>query len=69
VDVVGVSGAVPAYGPGGYELQLGTKPVSTSGSLNLTLYDLDGAPLIQPLPFDTKAACSQNLVLINFQEQ
>jgi hypothetical protein len=69
VDLVGVSGAVPAYGPGGYELQLSAKPLATSGTLAMTLYDLDGVPLIEPLLFDTKSSCSQNLVLINFQEQ
>jgi hypothetical protein len=69
VDLVGVSGTVPAYGPGGYELQLSAKPLASSGALAITLYDLDGLPLTAPLLFDTKAACSQNLVLINFQEQ
>jgi hypothetical protein len=69
VDAVTVSGAAPAYGPGGYELQLGQQPIAAAGTLSLLLYDLDGVPLIQPLSFDTRAGCTQNLVLINFQQQ
>jgi hypothetical protein len=68
VDAVSVSGAAPAYGPGGYELQLADAPIASTASLAVTLYDLDGAPLIEPLPFDTHSACTQNLVLINFQQ-
>lgn len=61
---MGYTGAATAYGPGGYEIQLGNQ-VSATG-YTIQLFDLDGNMLSDIIPFTTAADCQQNLVLINF---
>lgn len=61
---MGYTGAATAYGPGGYEIQLGSQ-VSAIG-YTIQLFDLDGNMLSELFPFTTAADCQQNLMLINF---
>lgn len=69
IDHLAVTGSASAYGPGGYELQLGDKPVETSGEVVVQLFDLDGNPLSEEIALDTYASCGLNLILVNFQEK
>ncbi|MDK2981311.1 MAG: hypothetical protein PWQ55_1658 [Chloroflexota bacterium] len=57
------------YGPGGYEIQLASQAVASSDSLNIQVYDLAGNALSAPYVFDTYAACTKNLAIINFKAQ
>ncbi len=66
LDLLGVTGATIAYGPGGYEVMLAGQPLSSSGTLSLRLYGLDGSPQSNPVPFDTYADCGRNLIVFNW---
>ena len=66
IDLLGITGSTDAYGPGGYEIQLGTTPLASQGTLSIQLLDLKGNPLSPKVAFNTSADCSQNVVLINF---
>ena len=66
VDLLGLTGLADEYGPGGYEIQLGTQPVASTGTLTIQVLDLDGNALTAAILFDTTAECSQNVILINF---
>jgi hypothetical protein len=69
IDQLAVTGSAPAYGPGGYELQLGNSPVETSGEVKIQLFDLDGNPLSDQVALDTYDSCGLNLIVVNFQEK
>jgi hypothetical protein len=68
VNAVGLSGfpGASAYGPGGFEIQLGTSPVESNNTLTIQVLDLQANPLTAPIPFSTSSNCEQNLVVINF---
>jgi hypothetical protein len=66
IDMVGLTGLATAYGPGGFEIELSNKAVATSNEMFIQLYDLAGAELSDPYPFNTSADCARNLILINF---
>lgn len=66
IDLLGVTGNAEQYGAGGYDIQLGTTPIASTGTLSIQLFDLSGKPLSEKMSFDTSADCSQNVVLINF---
>jgi len=66
VDITGVHGA---YGPAGYEIELGSAVISTTNMVYVTLYDLDGTKLSSPVPIATRADCNQNLLILNFEQQ
>jgi hypothetical protein len=55
-----------SYGPGGFEITLGTKPVDSNNALTIQLFDLSANPLSMPVAFSTSALCTQNLTIINF---
>ena len=63
---LGLSGLATAYGPAGYEIELGNTPLETSGAFTIQLRDGSGQPLTEAFPFDTHADCQSGLVLINF---
>jgi hypothetical protein len=69
LDLLGMSGTSRAYGPGGYEIVLGNKPVDSTGVMTITLYDLNGVQLSDKLQFDTFSDCRKNLVIMNFTEK
>jgi len=66
VDLVGLTGANFAYGPGGYEIQLSDKVINSTNSLSIVLFDLSGTALSNTVTFPTYANCSKNLIIINF---
>jgi len=66
VDLLGLTGLALEYGPGGYEIQLGTQPVASTGTLTIQVLDLNGNAQTAAMPFNTSADCSQNVILINF---
>jgi hypothetical protein len=66
IDLLGLTGQADQYGPSGYEIQLGTAPQASTGTLSIQLLDLEGNPLSEKIPFNTSADCTQNVVLINF---
>lgn len=65
MDLTGLHGA---YGPGGYELELGEQPLASSNMIYLTVFDLDGNTLSSAVPIVTHADCNRNLLLLNFQQ-
>ena len=68
VNLLGITGMVTGlpYGPGSYEIVLGSSPVDSLDSLNIQLFNDKGDPVTDPLTFSTSKECSKNLVLINF---
>ena len=68
ISMVGMTGTTSQYGPGGYEIVLSAKPVATTGTLTITVYDLNGLAVSDPIPFNTLNNCQKNLALINFQQ-
>jgi len=65
VDMTGLHGA---YGPGGYEVELGNSVVATNNMIYITVHDLDGNVLSSPVSIATRADCNQNLLILNFQQ-
>ena len=55
-------------GPGGYLVTLSNRPIASSGSLWILLYDLAGQPLSNKIYFSTAQDCDSNFILINFAE-
>ncbi|HWQ46660.1 MAG TPA: hypothetical protein VN376_07325 [Longilinea sp.] len=68
VNAVGLTGfpGASAYGPGGFEIQLGASPVESNNTLTIQVLDLQANPLTAAIPFSTSSSCEQNLVVINF---
>ena len=66
---IGIAGMVAGspYGVGGYEIVLGSSAVASVDLLTIQVFDVQGNPVTNPLPFSTSSTCSQNLVLINFK--
>jgi len=67
INQMTLTGLAADYGPGGYEIQLADKPLASTQALWVQVFDLKGQPMTEPVYFDTKAECSQNVVLINFK--
>jgi hypothetical protein len=61
-----LSGSAPAYGTSGFEFELGTKPVASTETLWIQLFDNTGSELTGKIYFDTYDDCSQNLVKVTF---
>ena len=58
-----------AYGPGGYELTLGTSPSDSESTAWVQLFSLDGNPLSERIFLTTYNDCQKNLILMNFIEK
>ncbi len=69
VLVYAVTGSSLQLGPGGFDVYLSDHPVATQSLLTLQLLDVTGAPLTGPIPLETFANCSQNLLLVNLVEK
>ena len=67
VNLLGVTGAASTYGEGGYELVLGTKTATTSKTVWVQLYDLQGKTLSNKISINTSTDCAKNLILLNFK--
>lgn len=68
VDQVSVTGSAKVYGPGGFEIVLGSNPLASTKTVFIQVFDTAGSPLTVPYAFDTFSTCSKNLAIINFQE-
>ena len=63
-----VSGSAPAYGQSGFEFEtLGDHPIASTHTLWIQLSDSALVPLTEKIYFDTKADCTQNLVIFTFK--
>lgn len=71
VSLMGVTGMVSGlpYGPGSYEIVLGSTPVDSVNMLKIQLFDKLGNPITDSLTFNTFKDCSKNLAIINFQKK
>jgi hypothetical protein len=58
-----------AYGPGGYEIVLGSSTLDSVNQLTIQLFDLSGNALTTPMQFSTFNDCSKNLIIINFKHR
>jgi len=69
VEIVGVTGVPEAdiYGPGGFEIQIADHIFASEKVLTIQVFNLDGVPISDSIPFDTFTDCKKNLVIINFQ--
>lgn len=69
VDFIGVTGVPEAdiYGPGGFEIQVADHIFASEKALSIQVFNLDGFPISDSIPFDTLDDCEKNLVIINFQ--
>jgi hypothetical protein len=69
VEIVGVTGVPEAdiYGPGGFEMQIADHVFASEKALTIQVFNLDGIPISDSIPFETLADCGKNLIIINFQ--
>ena len=68
IKILGTVGMVTTYGPGSYEFVLGDKPVESTQTLWVQLFDQAMLPLSDQVYIDTFADCDKNLILINFNQ-
>ena len=68
ISTQSISGTHTEYGDSGYEFQLGTSLIASSGLLSIQLVDQSGLPLSEQVIFDTYDTCDKNLVLVNFRQ-
>jgi hypothetical protein len=71
VNLMGITGMVAGnpYGPGSFEIVLGSKALDSIDKLTIQLFNPQAQAITNPLPFSTSSVCSKNLVIINFQEK
>jgi hypothetical protein len=67
IDSTVTSGDHTAYGPAGFEIQVGTQSIESQNNLTIQLLDDSGHPLSPPFHLTTYADCQKNLILIQFQ--
>ncbi len=63
-----VTGSAPTVGPGGYLLNLATRPIASQGTLWVQVRDNAGVELSEIVFFNTSDACSENQILINWSQ-
>lgn len=63
-----LTGTALQYGPAGYEFTVADKPVKSSQTVWVQLFDQAMIPLSARIYFDTTDDCNQNLILINFRQ-
>ena len=71
IENVGVTGVPEAdiYGPGGYEMQISNQVFDSNDLLSIQVFDLNGDPTSEVIPFQTFDDCEKNLIIINFQNK
>ena len=69
VSLLGITGMVSGdpYGPGSYEIVLGTTAVDSVDLLSIQVFNAVGTAITDPLKFSTSSDCSKNLIVINFK--
>jgi hypothetical protein len=65
VVVTGTIEGLP-YGPGSFEVTLGSVPVYSNGKMNIQVFAADGTPLSAAVNFGTRSNCYKNLTIVNF---
>jgi hypothetical protein len=69
INNITVSGTAPQYyGASGFEFQLGSTPLDSTGTLFLQLRDQGGVPLSENVYINTYNSCSKNMVFVTFRE-
>ena len=63
-----IGAAAQFYGLGAYEIPLGDKPIASSKTLWVQLFDQAEIPLSEKIFFDTYADCEKSLILIDFKQ-
>lgn len=63
-----MTGLAPQYGPAGYEITLGERPLASKGTLTVQLLNQAMLPISEKVTFDTFDDCDHNLILINFKQ-
>ncbi len=66
IEVIAITGLATQYGPAGYEITLANKPIASTGTLTVQMFDQAGLPLSEPVVIDTYDTCDKNLILVNF---
>jgi hypothetical protein len=66
IGAVATTGNKTAYGPGGYEMVVGSAPVATTDVYTVQLLDPNGIPLSFKHSIPTYDNCDQNLIVVNF---
>ncbi len=69
VELMALTGMATDYGAGGYEIQLADKLVNSTGSLTVTIYDLAGTQLTDPVLINTYTDCTKGLIIANFKQK
>jgi len=65
-----LTGVAKEYGPGGYEIQIFGAPLDSTEELYIQLFDPGtNQPVSEKTYFDTKNSCTENLILITFQQK
>ncbi len=67
IDTMSLSGLGKAYGPAGFEIQIGDRSAETSNALTIQLVNDQFEALSEAYPLTTYDDCQRNLILINFQ--
>jgi hypothetical protein len=68
VSKFAVTNASQGFGPGGYDLYLGSQPQAAS-TLKLQLVDVAGEARSVPIPLKTVSDCTGNLLVVNLRER
>jgi hypothetical protein len=69
IDFRGLSGTAPTYGQSGFEFVLGNKPIASTQSLWIQLFDQqDIMPLTDKIYLDTVEDCAKNLIMVRFKK-
>ncbi|GAB4486243.1 MAG: hypothetical protein Fur0016_05650 [Anaerolineales bacterium] len=64
-----LTGIALAYGPGGFEFDLGVAPVASKNTLWVQLFDQANAPMSEQIYLTTYAECSRNLIYVRFTQK
>lgn len=68
VSVLGLTGGTPQLGPGGFLLEIASRPIESSGMLYLQILDLEGRVLSDKVFITTYSDCERNFILVNFTQ-
>jgi hypothetical protein len=68
LERLSMTGTATGYGSGGYEFTLGDKPMASTDTFWVQLFDQGMLPLSDKVPFSTFDDCEKNLVLVNFRQ-
>lgn len=71
VNLIGLTGTEKGirYGPGGFEIKLGLKPIDSTNRLKIQVFDSAGVAVSDLVRFNTYSSCKKNLVIINFKAE